>query len=126
MIKKIVTNLAPQAIGPYSQAIEANGFVYCSGQIGLVPDTSELVQGGIVNETKQVLKNLQAVLLAAGTDFNKVIKTEVYLVNLSDFGVVNEIYQGYFNGDNPPARATIEVSALPRSAMIEISCVAIK
>lgn len=126
MIKKITTELAPQAIGPYSQAIEANGFVFCSGQIALDPATGILVEGGVAEQARRVLDNLRAVLQIAGTDFEKVVKTEVFLVNLADFAIVNEIYQEYFSGDNPPARATVEVSALPKSALIEISCMAIK
>lgn len=126
MIKKITTELAPQAIGPYSQAIEANGFVFCSGQIALDPATGILVEGGVAEQARRVLDNLRAVLQIAGTDFEKVVKTEVFLVNLADFAIVNQIYKEYFSGDNPPARATVEVSALPKSALIEISCMAIK
>jgi reactive intermediate/imine deaminase len=125
MIKKIETSEAPQAIGPYSQALVANGLVFCSGQIGLDPKTGALVEGGLTGQARQVIKNLQAVLERAGTDPERVVRTEVYLTDLADFAVLNEIYREFFGGSNPPARATVQVSALPKGAVVEISCIAI-
>ncbi len=122
-IEKIMTANAPAAIGPYSQAIKAGGFLYCSGQIPLVPDSGELVSGGIVAQTEQALDNLHQVLRAAGVDFNSVVKTTIYLTNLNDFAVVNDIYAGYC-GDIAPARATVQVAALPKGALVEVDAVA--
>ena len=125
MAKKTVhSNAAPKALGPYSQAIAANGFIYCSGQIGLDPATTEMVSGGVEAQTHQVLKNLGAVLAAAGSDMSKVVKTTVFLKNMGDFAAMNGIYAGYF-GDAPPARSTIEVARLPRDALVEIELVAL-
>jgi len=122
-LKEIATTNAPAAIGPYSQAVKAGGFVYCSGQVALVPETGELITGGIVEQTHQVLNNLQQVLRAAGTDFDVIVKTTIYLVDLENFSVVNEIYASYC-GKISPARATIGVSSLPKGALIEIDAVA--
>lgn len=122
MIKQINTKNAPGAIGPYSQAIEANGFLFCSGQIGLDPETGEL-RPGIEIQTKQVLENLKAIVEAAGLSLENVLKTTIYLKNLSDFQTVNEIY-GKFFGPYKPARVTIEVSGLPKGALIEIDLIA--
>ncbi len=122
-IEKIMTANAPAAIGPYSQAIKAGGFLYCSGQIPLVPDSGELVSGGIVAQTEQALDNLHQVLRAAGVDFNSVVKTTIYLTNLNDFAAVNDIYAGYC-GDIAPARATVQVAALPKGALVEVDAVA--
>jgi 2-iminobutanoate/2-iminopropanoate deaminase len=125
MAKKTVqSNAAPKAIGPYSQAIAANGFIYCSGQIGLDPATTEMVSGGVEAQTHQVLKNLAAVLAAAGSDLGKVVKTTVFLKSMGDFAAMNGVYAGYF-GDAPPARSTIEVARLPRDALVEIEVVAL-
>lgn len=122
-MKYIHTDNAPAAIGPYSQAIIANGFVYCSGQIGLDPKAGVLV-GGIEEQTKQVLENLKAVLKAADTDLEFVVKTTIFLKNMNDFTVVNDIYEKYFGG-HKPARATVEVSNLPKGALVEIEAIAI-
>jgi len=120
---KIETAKAPAAIGPYSQAIKAGDFLYCSGQVPLIPGTGELVVGGIEEQTTQSLDNLRHVLDAAGVDFNSVVKTTIYLTDLGDFSVVNEIYAGYC-GEVPPARATVQVAALPKGALVEIDAVA--
>lgn len=123
MIKKIETNNAPAALGPYSQAVQAGEFLYCSGQIPLVPATGEMVVGGIAEQTVQVMENLKQVLHAAGTDFSSVVKTTIYLADMSDFATVNEQYGGYFEA-LAPARATVQVAALPKNARIEIEAVA--
>ncbi len=122
MPKQINTNNAPAAIGPYSQAIVANGFIFCSGQLGLDPQTGNLVEG-IENQTHQIIKNLQAVLQEAGSDLNKVIKTTILLKDITDFAKVNEIYGSYFS-ETKPARATYEVSNLPKNGLIEIEAIA--
>lgn len=119
----VQTNDAPRAIGPYSQAIKAGEFVFCAGQIGRDPATNKLVEGDIAAQTDRVLKNLSAVLTAAGTDMGHVVKTTVYLKNISDFAAMNEVYGKYFK-DAPPARATIGVAALPGDAMVEIEVIA--
>jgi len=121
--EKIVTDQAPAAIGPYSQAIRAGGFVFFSGQIPLDPVSGLLVEGGIVPQTEQVLRNMHAMLKAAGLDASSVVKTTIYLADMEDFPLVNELYAAAF--DHPaPARATVEVAALPKGAAIEIEWVA--
>jgi len=122
-IIKVETMQAPAAIGPYSQAIKAGDFLYCSGQVPLVPGTGDLVAGGIEEQTKQSLENLLAVLNEAGVDFNSVVKTTIYLTDLGDFSVVNDIYASYC-GVIAPARATVEVAALPKGALVEIDAIA--
>ena len=125
MEKKIINaENAPAAVGPYCHAVEAGDFVFTSGQIGLDPNTQELAQG-IEAQTKQVLENLKAVLKAAGLTLSDVIKTTVFLDDVSDFGVVNEIYETYFN-DSKPARSCVEAGALPKGALIEIEVIAAK
>lgn len=120
----VATSAAPAAIGPYSQAVRAGGLVFLSGQISLDPATGALVTGDIQAETRQVMKNLGAVLAAAGTSFEKVVRATIYLVDLGDFAKVNEIYGAHFPTE-PPARATVQVAALPRSARVEIDLVAL-
>jgi 2-iminobutanoate/2-iminopropanoate deaminase len=120
----IRTDAAPKAIGPYEQAIRANGFVYTAGQIALDPKTGNLVEGGIEVQTCRVLENLKAVLEAAGSSMNRVVKTTVFLKNMGDFAKVNEIYTEYL-GASKPARSTIAVADLPRGALIEIDLVAL-
>ena len=125
MTRPIATDAAPAAIGPYSQAVEQNGVVYCSGQIGLDPASGQLVAGGTVAEAERVLQNLSAVLAAAGLGFEHVVKATIYLVDLADFTTVNEIY-GRFVRQPYPARATVGVAALPRGARVEIDAVAVR
>jgi 2-iminobutanoate/2-iminopropanoate deaminase len=122
----ISTSEAPCAIGPYSQAVVARGaMVFCSGQIALSPETGQLVGGSDVSaQTEQVMKNLGAVLRAAGCDFGNVVRTTIYLASLSDFATVNELYGRHFPG-TPPARATIQAAALPRGALVEIDAIAV-
>ncbi len=122
--KRIATDDAPQAIGPYSQAVRHGNLIFCSGQIGLDPAIGQLVPGGVEAETRQVLLNLAAVLAAAGVTTDAVVRTTIYLVDLGDFTRVNEIYGAYFS-EPYPARATVGVSELPRGARIEIDAVAI-
>jgi 2-iminobutanoate/2-iminopropanoate deaminase len=123
--KGIATPDAPRAIGPYSQAIVANGFVFCSGQIALDPKSGELQGASDVRiQARQVMDNLRAVLAAAGSSFDKVVRTTIYLTDLGDFGAVNEIYGSCFGG-TPPARATVQVAGLPKGAMVEIDAVAL-
>ncbi|MCH8496587.1 MAG: RidA family protein [Balneolales bacterium] len=117
------TSDAPEAIGPYSQAVIHNGIVYCSGQIPLDPVTMEFVGDSIEDQTSQVMKNLGAVLKAAGTNFGSVLKCSIFLSDMNDFAKVNEIYAGYFP-ENPPARETVAVKTLPKNALVEISCIA--
>lgn len=112
----------PAAIGPYSQAVKSGGFVFCSGQIALKPDGS-LVEGGIEAQVEQIMENLRAVLEAAGSGLDKVVKATLYLTDINDFAVVNEVYGRYFTA-HKPARATVEVSRLPKNVKVEIDCVA--
>jgi 2-iminobutanoate/2-iminopropanoate deaminase len=124
-VKKIVsTPAAPAAIGPYSQAVVYNGLVYCSGQIPLDPAPGRLVDGSVAEQTVRVLDNLKAVLEAAGSGLDKVLKTTVFMKDLGEFAAMNEVYARYF-GENPPARATVEAARLPRDVRVEIECVAI-
>ena len=123
-IQKITSSSAPPALGPYSQAIQANGFIFCAGQIPLNPDGT-LVEGGIREQTTQVLKNQEAVLEAAGSSFDKIVNATVYLADLSDFAVMNEVYAEFFKGKTPPSRVTIQAAALPKGAKVEIAFVAV-
>ncbi len=123
-IEAIKTAKAPQAIGPYSQAVRLQNLIFCSGQIPLNPNTGELVSEGIRDQTHQVLENLKSVLEAAKTDLKHVLKTTVFLTNLQHFNDLNEVYGEYFQGVFP-ARSTIQVAALPRGAMIEIEAIAV-
>ena len=123
MKKVISTAEAPQAIGPYSQAIEAGGFVFISGQIPLIPATGELVEGSVEVQTARVLENLKAILEAAGASLEDVVKTTGYITNMDDFAKVNGIYGRYFE-TNPPARVCVEVSKLPKGALVEIDVIA--
>lgn len=123
-MKKIIhTSEAPDAIGPYSQAVVHNDIVYCSGQIGLEPETMEFVGSDVVSQAEQVMKNLQAVLEEAGSGFEKVIKCGIYLDDMDDFATVNEIYGRYFD-KQPPARETVAVKTLPKKCKVEIGCTA--
>jgi 2-iminobutanoate/2-iminopropanoate deaminase len=120
--KVIQTNLAPQAIGPYSQAVQMGSLLFTSGQIPLTKD-GELVQGGIKEQATQVLENLQAVLVAAGCDLTDVIKTTVFIKDMNEFAELNEIYEQYF-GRTKPARSCVEVARLPKDVRVEIECIA--
>lgn len=122
----IATTNAPGAIGPYSQAVKtAGGMLFVSGQIPLVPATGAVVEGGIVEQTTQVLENLKAIVTAAGYTLSNVVKTTVYITNMGDFGKVNEIYGKYFT-ENCPARVCVEVSKLPKDVLVEIDVIASK
>ncbi len=124
-MKQIIeTKNAPQAIGPYSQAVSAGGFVFASGQIPIDPQTGEFVTGGVAEQTEQVLRNLAAVLEAAGSSFDKVVKTTVFLADMTDFAAMNEVYARHFKGE-PPARATVAAAGLPRGARVEIEAIAL-
>lgn len=123
-METISTENAPGAIGPYSQAIKAGGMVYCSGQIPINIATGEFVSDDVAEQTEQVLKNLRAVLEAAGSSLDKVVKTGVFLADMNDFAAMNEVYGRYFS-DNKPARATVQAARLPRDAKVEIDCIAI-
>ena len=114
---------APKAIGPYSQAVIANGVLYTAGQVALDPANGELVSGGITEQTARAMENLRAILREAGTDFSQVVKTTVFLVDMSDFAAMNEVYARAF-GDHRPARSTVAVAALPRGARVEIEAIA--
>ncbi len=118
------TDEAPKAIGPYSQAIVANGMVFCAGQTPIDPATGNLVEGGIEAQTHQALKNIGVVLHAAGSDYSKVVKTTVFLKNMNDFATMNGIYATYFTG-TPPARSTVEVARLPKDCLFEVECIAL-
>jgi len=120
----ISTENAPGAIGPYSQAVKAGNMVYCSGQIPIDPATGEFVSNNVAEQTRQVLVNLSAVLDAAGTDLNNVVKTTVFLADMNDFTAMNEIYAEFFS-ENKPARATVQAARLPRDARVEIECIAV-
>lgn len=125
-MKKIIhTSEAPAAIGPYSQAVLAGGTLYISGQIPVDPQTGKLLEG-IDKETHQVMKNLKAILNAAEMNFDNVVKTSIFLKNMDDFAVVNEIYASYFENENFPARETVQVSCLPKNVDVEISMIAFK
>lgn len=119
----IHSNNAPKALGPYSQAVVHNGIVYCSGQIGLNPATGEFAGNTVSEQAEQVMKNLEAVLTEAGSDFKKVIKCTIFLADMGDFAVVNEIYGKRFPTE-PPARETVAVKTLPKNALVEIGCIA--
>lgn len=124
-MKEIIASAqAPQAIGPYSQGVKANGFLFLSGQIPLDPASGEVVTGDIAVQTERVLKNLQGVLEAAGSGFSRVVKTTVYLKDLGDFAKMNEVYGKFFPAE-PPARATVEVARLPRDVRIEVDLIAL-
>ena len=124
MKEVIQTSNAPQAIGPYSQAIKVNGMVFASGQIPLDPKTQQIIEGDISKQTERVLQNLEGVLVAAGSGLDRVIKTTVYLADISEFPKMNEVY-GRFFSENRPARSTVGVARLPRDARVEIDVIAL-
>lgn len=120
----IATTKAPAAVGPYSQAIQANGFVFTAGQLGLDPATGKLVEGDVTDQARQALKNLQAILEAAGSSLERVVKVTVFLKDINDFKRVNEVYAEFFKAD-PPARSAVQVAALPLGGLVEIEAVAV-
>jgi 2-iminobutanoate/2-iminopropanoate deaminase len=124
VIETIATDRGPKAIGPYSQAVRANGFVFLSGQIPLDPKTQQVVEGDATVQTERVLENLKAVVEAAGSSLQHVVKTTVFLADLNDFAAMNEVYSRYFV-THPPARSTVEVSKLPRNVRVEIDLIAL-
>ena len=120
----VTAPMAPPAVGPYSHAVVANGMVYTAGQVGLVPGTKQLAEGGIEGQTAQVLENLKAVLHACGSDLDKVVKTTVFLMNMDDFAAMNAVYARYF-WRSEPARSTVQVAKLPLGALVEIEVIAL-
>ena len=120
----IVTDHGPKAIGPYSQAINANGFIFLSGQIPLDPATQQLISGDIAAQTERVLQNIAGILEASGTSLVRVVKTTVFLKNMGDFAAMNEVYGRHFSAD-PPARSTVEVARLPKDVLVEIDVIAL-
>ncbi len=126
MKKIITTSKAPAPIGPYNQAVLANGTLYTSGQIALNPLTGELVMDNITTETKQVMENMKEVLAAANMTFSNVVKSSIFIADMNDFGTINEVYGAYFDDDNAPARETVQVACLPKNVNVEISMIAIK
>ncbi len=120
----IATSKAPAAVGPYSQAIKANGFVFTAGQLGLDPAAGKLVEGDVTDQARQALKNLQAILEAAGSSLDQVVKVTVFLKDINDFKRVNEVYAEFFKA-NPPARSAVQVAALPLGGLVEIEAVAV-
>src|SRR5215213_1582551 len=124
MRQRIQTENAPAAIGPYSQAIKAGGFVYVSGQVPIDPETGEFVAGGIAEQTERVLTNVAAVLEAAGSSLDRVVKTTVFLADMNEFTAMNEVYAKFFT-EAPPARATVQAARLPRDARVEIEAIAL-
>lgn len=120
----ISTSDAPKAIGPYSQGIRANGFVFVSGQVAIDPATQQVVTGDVAAQTEQVIKNLSGILKAAGTSLDQVVRSTVFLKSMNDFAAMNEVYGKFFSA-NPPARSTVEVSRLPREVLVEIDVIAL-
>jgi 2-iminobutanoate/2-iminopropanoate deaminase len=127
MKQVIQTDQAPKAVGPYSQGIvaESDKWIFTAGQIPLDPETGQIVEGGIEEQTDRVIQNLKAVLEAGGSDLDRVVKMTVFLRHMDDFQTMNRVYQSYFS-ENPPARSAVEVSALPKGALIEMECVAFR
>jgi 2-iminobutanoate/2-iminopropanoate deaminase len=121
----ISTPAAPQAIGPYSQAIKAHGFIFTSGQIAIDPSTQQVITGDVAAQTDRVLRNLSEILQAAGSDLGKVVRSTVFLKNMNDFAAMNQVYAKYFNSA-PPARSTVEVARLPKDVLVEIDVIALE
>ena len=125
MDKKVIsTDSAPQAIGPYSQAIAADGFLYCSGQVALDASSGEMVGDSVTDQTRRALENLKAIVNAGGSSMERVVKVTAYLTDMGDFQAFNEVYAEFFD-ESKPARATVEVSGLPKGALVEVDCVAL-
>lgn len=125
MKKVIFSKEAPAAVGPYSHAIDCGDLVFLSGQVPLVPETGLIAEGGIEGQARQMFKNIKAVLASCGLGFENVVKTTVFMTDLADFGTLNEIYAEYFP-ENPPARSCVQVTALPKGALVETECIAVK
>ncbi len=124
-MKQIIHTVdAPAPIGPYSQAVRMGNTVYTSGQIAIDPKTGQLVSGSITEETHQVMRNMKAVLEAAGLSFDQVLKSTIFITNMDDFGTINEVYASYFDADTAPARETVQVARLPKDVRVEISMIA--
>jgi 2-iminobutanoate/2-iminopropanoate deaminase len=121
--RRVATDRAPEAIGPYSQAVRSGPFVFCSGQVPLDPSSGELIEGSVGDQSRRAMENLSAVLEAAGANFDSVVKVTAYLTDMGDFPEFNEVYGSYFGAD-PPARATVGVASLPKGARVEVECVA--
>jgi 2-iminobutanoate/2-iminopropanoate deaminase len=124
VIETVATDRGPKAIGPYSQAVRANGFVFLSGQIPLDPKTQQIVEGDVAAQTERVMENLKGVVEAAGSSLHHVVKTTVFLVDMNDFAAMNEVYARYFTA-NAPARSTVEVARLPKNVRVEIDLIAL-
>ena len=124
MIEIVATDRGPKAIGPYSQGIKANGFVFLSGQIALDPQTQQIVEGDVARQTERVLENLKGIVEAAGSSIQRVVKTTVFLADINDFAAMNEVYARYFTA-HPPTRSTVEVARLPRDVRVEIDLIAL-
>lgn len=124
MIESVATDRGPKAIGPYSQAVRANGFVFLSGQIPLDPKTQQIVEGDVAVQTERVMENLKGVVEAAGSSLHHVVKTTVFLADMNDFAAMNEVYARYFTA-NAPARSTVEVARLPKNVRVEIDLIAL-
>jgi 2-iminobutanoate/2-iminopropanoate deaminase len=120
----VATDRGPKAIGPYSQAVKANGFVFVSGQVAIDPKTQQVIEGAIVPQTERVMENLKGIVEASGSSLDKVVKTTVFLADMNDFAAMNEVYARYFPA-NPPARATVQVSRLPKDVRVEIEVIAL-
>jgi 2-iminobutanoate/2-iminopropanoate deaminase len=124
VIEPVASDRGPKAIGPYSQAVKANGFVFLSGQIALDPETQQLVEGDVARQTERVLENLKGIVEAAGSSLQNVVKTTVFLKEMNDFAAMNEVYGRYFHA-RPPARSTVQVARLPRDVLVEIDLIAV-
>jgi 2-iminobutanoate/2-iminopropanoate deaminase len=124
VLETVATDRGPKAIGPYSQGIKANGFVFLSGQIALDPQTQQIVDGGVGRQTERVLENLKGIVEAAGSSLQRVVKTTVFLADINDFAAMNEVYARYFTAHRP-ARSTVEVARLPRDVRVEIDIIAL-
>jgi 2-iminobutanoate/2-iminopropanoate deaminase len=124
VIEPVASDRGPKAIGPYSQAVKANGFVFLSGQIALDPETQQLAEGDVARQTERVLENLKGIVEAAGSSLQNVVKTTVFLKDMNDFAAMNEVYGRYFHA-RPPARSTVQVARLPRDVRVEIDLIAV-
>ena len=124
--RAVRSSSAPEPIGPYSQGVMVGNVLYCAGQIGIIPTSGALIEGGITLQTKQVLDNLGAVLKEAGMDYDHVVRSTVFLANIEDFQAMNEVYKDYFTSTHPPARSTVQVAKIPRGALVEIDFIAVR